>query len=243
MSQAANLWVYFVVVFGIVALPGLDMAFDMGSALLGGRRSGLAAVGGILAGGLCHLAMGALGVAAVLALWPPLFDLMLAAGAVYVAWTGLLFLHSASVFAPPAGKRAGALAPGPAFRRAVLTSLVNPKAYLFMLAIFPQFLRPGSGPVWAQAAALGVITSLTQAGVYGAVALAASRAAGWLAGHPAASVATARVMGVVLLGVAVLTFGQIRLTPYFHVLLELCPEQAGQFAADFFQQRAMLPAV
>ena len=39
MSQTANLWLYFVVVFGVVALPGLDMAFVMGSSLLGGRRA------------------------------------------------------------------------------------------------------------------------------------------------------------------------------------------------------------
>ncbi|MFL6671974.1 MAG: LysE family translocator [Massilia sp.] len=210
MSQAANLWLYFVVVFGIVALPGLDMAFVMGSALLGGRRSGLAAVGGIVAGGACHLLMGVLGVAAVLALWPPLFKLMLAAGAGYVGWTGLVLLRGASRFAQPVAGGAGALAPARAFRRAMLTSLVNPKAYLFMLAIFPQFLRPAASPLWIQAVELGAITALTQALVYGGIAFAASRAAGWLAGHPAAAVASARAMGLVLLALALLTLAQLR---------------------------------
>jgi threonine/homoserine/homoserine lactone efflux protein len=210
MSQAANLWLYFVVVFGIVALPGLDMAFVMGSSLLGGRRAGLAAVGGILAGGVCHLVMGALGVAVILKLWPPLFDVMLAAGAAYIAWIGMVFLRSSEVFMPSAGTSAGALAPVPAFRRAMVTSLVNPKAYIFMLAIFPQFLKPGFGPIWIQAGALGAITSLTQATVYGTIALAASQAAGWFAAHPSASAATARIMGLVLLGVSVMTFAQIR---------------------------------
>src|SRR4051794_34430632 len=102
MSQGANLWLYFVVVFGIIALPGLDMAFVMASAMLGGRRSGLAAVGGIVAGGVCHLMMGALGAAVVLRLWPALFKVMLVGGAAYIAWMGIAFLRSSSVFRPGA---------------------------------------------------------------------------------------------------------------------------------------------
>ena len=47
------------------------------------------------------------------------------------------------------------------FRRALTTSLLNPKAYIFMLAIFPQFLRPGQGPLWVQSGVLAGITALT----------------------------------------------------------------------------------
>lgn len=206
MSHGANLWLYFVVVFGIIALPGLDMAFVMASAMLGGRRSGLAAVAGIVAGGFCHLAMGALGAAVVLQLWPALFDAMLAGGALYIAWMGLSFLRSSSVFRPSRG--AGVAAPGTTFRRAMVTSLVNPKAYIFMLAIFPQFLKPALGPIWIQAGLLGAITALTQLGVYGLLALLASRASGWFDANPGASTATARVMGVLLLAVAALTAAQ-----------------------------------
>jgi len=207
MSQAANLWLYFVVVFGIIALPGLDMAFVMASSLLGGRRAGLAAVAGIVAGGFCHLAMGALGAAVVLKLWPALFDLMLVGGAVYIAWMGVSFLRSSSVFRPSAA--AAVVAPGTTFRRAMVTSLVNPKAYIFMLAIFPQFLKPALGPVWIQAGLLGAITSLTQVLVYGILALLASKASGWFDANPGASTATARVMGVLLLAVAALTASQL----------------------------------
>ncbi|MES2115135.1 MAG: LysE family transporter, partial [Pseudomonadota bacterium] len=88
---------------------------------------------------------------------------------------------------------------------AMVTSLLNPKAYLFMLAIFPQFLRPGLGPLWVQSGVLGAITALTQAGVYGAVALAASGASGWFNRHPAAAIVVARVMGMLLLATAMLS--------------------------------------
>ncbi|MCE3608143.1 LysE family translocator [Massilia sp. P8910] len=207
MNAGTNLWLYFVVVFGIVALPGLDMAFVMGSAVLGGRRAGLAAVAGIVCGGFCHLAMGALGAAAVLALWPALFNAMLGAGALYTAWIGASFLRSSA--AGSARMPGAACASGATFRRALGTSLLNPKAYLFMLAIFPQFLQPGPQPLWAQSALLGTITALTQAGIYGALALLGGGAGGWLERHPGAATTLARTMGVLLIAVAILTALQV----------------------------------
>ncbi|ATQ77064.1 threonine transporter RhtB [Massilia violaceinigra] len=207
MNEATNLWLYFVVVFGIIALPGLDMAFVMGSALLGGRRAGLAAVAGIVSGGFCHLAMGALGAAAVLALWPALFNAMLGVGALYTAWIGLSFLRSSAQ--GTARLPGAACTTGATFRRALGTSLLNPKAYLFMLAIFPQFLHPGPQPLWAQSAVLGAITALTQAGVYGALALLSGGAGGWLERRPAAALLLARTMGLLLIGVAALTAFQL----------------------------------
>ncbi|MYM28183.1 LysE family transporter [Duganella sp. CY15W] len=206
MSQAANLWLYFIVVLGVIALPGLDMAFVMGSAMLGGRRSGMAAVAGIIAGGFCHLCLGALGVAMVLQCWPPLYKIMLLAGAAYIAWMGYQLLRSDSIFHPTAG--AEAMADAVIFRRALTTSLLNPKAYIFMLAIFPQFLRPGAGPLWVQSGVLGGITALTQLGVYGALAYAASGASGWFARHPQSSTIAARVMGLLLIATAVLSATQ-----------------------------------
>jgi threonine/homoserine/homoserine lactone efflux protein len=205
--DGANLWLYFVVVFGIVALPGMDMAYVMGSSMLGGRRAGLAAVAGIVAGGVCHVAMGALGIAAVLQLWPPLYDIMLAAGAAYIGWMGWSLLRSSAMFEP--GGLSAAVAPALAFRRALITSLVNPKAYMFMLAVFPQFLHPGQGAIWMQAGVLGAITWLTQATVYGGLAVAAGQASGWFQGNPQAAQWTARGMGVVLIGVAALTAAKL----------------------------------
>ncbi|MBB3121459.1 LysE family translocator [Pseudoduganella violacea] len=206
MNQAANLWLYFAVVFGIIALPGLDMAFVMANSMLGGRRAGMAAVAGIIAGGFCHLLMGALGAAVVLQLWPQLFQYMLLGGAIYIAWMGYTFLRSSAVFTPDAAREV--LAPTVIFRRAMLTSLLNPKAYIFMLAIFPQFLKPGQGPLWLQSGVLGAITAATQAAVYGALALAASQATLWFARNPAAAAWTARAIGLLLLLTAVLSAAQ-----------------------------------
>lgn len=197
MSHAAQLWLYFVVVFGVIVLPGLDMAFVLASALVGGRRAGLAAVAGIMAGGVCHMAMGALGVAIVLKLFPALFNLLLLAGALYVGWIGWSLARTRA--GAPLELRTARRSARMTFAQAMLTSLMNPKAYVFMLAIFPQFIRPGQGPVLLQAGELAIITALTQAGVYGAVALLSERAGAWLNGNPDKAAVAARLVGGVLM--------------------------------------------
>lgn len=97
MDQTAHLWVFFAMV-GVVLLPGLDMAFVLASALVGGRRSGLAATGGIVAGGVCHVTMSAFGILAVLKLFPAAFNAVLIVGALYIAWIGCALLRSDAVF-------------------------------------------------------------------------------------------------------------------------------------------------
>lgn len=206
MADFAHLGLFFVVVFGVIALPGLDMGFVLASALRGGKGAGLAAVGGIMLGGAAHVAMGVLGVAAVLAVWPPLFNALLLLGALYIGWIGWTLLRAREGLALPAA--ASAPRGASVFLQGMLTCLLNPKAYVFMLAIFPQFLRPERGQLWAQAGALGLITVLTQAAVYGAVAVGALRTRRWLAGNPQAGLAAARAVGAVLVAAALLTLLQ-----------------------------------
>lgn len=193
--SAAHLWLFFGLVFSVVILPGLDMAVVLGSALAGGRRAGLAAVGGLVAGGVCHVAAAASGLALVLTVVPAAFNALLVAGAAYVAWLGMGLCRTASLRLATAGGPATARR---AFSRAVLTNLLNPKAYAFMLAIFPQFLRPEAGPVHVQALVLGGIIAATQGGVYGSVALGAARVRDGLGGDSPASRRLAQAVGVVL---------------------------------------------
>ncbi|MEO6410607.1 MAG: LysE family translocator, partial [Burkholderiaceae bacterium] len=123
MEQTAHLWLFFAMVFGVVLLPGLDMAFVLASALVGGRRSGLSATAGIIAGGVCHVTMGALGIMAVLQLFPAAFNVVLLAGAVYIAWIGWSLVRSRTAFGevPINTVRRSRVA---TFRQGVLTSLL-----------------------------------------------------------------------------------------------------------------------
>ncbi|MBE7369641.1 LysE family translocator [Ramlibacter pallidus] len=167
-----HLWLFALFVFGIIVIPGMDMAFVLSSALVGGRRTGLAAVGGLVAGGIVHTAMGALGVGLLLQLFPAAFNAILVAGALYVAWMGIGLWRSPATMTDVETGRPRTMRS--AFTRAMVTCLLNPKAYVFMVAVFPQFIRPGQDTLLAQVVALGAIIAVTQVLVYGAVAFGAA---------------------------------------------------------------------
>jgi len=195
-----TLWLFAALAFGIVILPGMDMAYVLASALSRGRSAGLAAVAGMVAGGAAHVLMGTLGVGLVLQLFPAAFNAVLVAGAIYVGWMGWsLWRSPASLGGATTSTPAGF---APTFLRAVATCLLNPKAYLFMVAVFPQFLRPDQGPVLPQAIVLGAIIAAAQALVYGGVAVGASGLRATLARSAAAQVALSRAVAALLMAVA-----------------------------------------
>lgn len=206
MIPSVQLGLFFLLVLGIVALPGLDMAYVLGSALSGGRRGGMAAVAGIMAGGACHVAMAGLGIGLVLQWFPDLFQVLLWVGAIYVAWIGYGMWRSESAVLPVA--EATRRSRWTTFRRGALTCLLNPKAYLFMLAVFPQFIRQENGPLWPQALTLGAVIVITQLVIYGLLACAAGSAQGWLATRPTYARAALRMVGALLIGMALLTMAE-----------------------------------
>jgi threonine/homoserine/homoserine lactone efflux protein len=183
MDTPADLWLFATLVFGVVVLPGMDMAFVAGSAVAAGRRAGLAAVAGIMLGGQVHLLAALLGLASLLAWWPGARAALALAGAAYMAWVGWTLWRPPTATAPSG---AGPQQPGQnarqAFVRAALTCLMNPKAYAFTLAVLPPFMQaPGRAP-FVQALWLGGIIAANQALVYGAVAMLAAAARPWLPG-------------------------------------------------------------
>jgi|SRR5215469_840502 len=203
MTHYSQLWLFSVLVFGVVLLPGMDMAYILGSALTGGRRAGLMALAGVMTGAVVHVIAGVLGISVLLKLYPAAFKFMLLAGACYIAWIGWSILKSASAFHMGAGL---ALRPSlVTYRQGMLSCLMNPKAYLFMLAVFPQFLHPEYGALWIQGVVMWLIIAVNQAGVYGGIALAADGVRRWLAGEPESAVIVSRVVGVMLIGAAVFT--------------------------------------
>ena len=208
MDHRAHLLLFFGLVFGVVILPGLDMAFVLASSLVGGRRAGFAAVAGLVAGGACQVAIGATGTAMLLRTAPGAFAALLVAGSAYMAWIGVSLLRSSSGFVPAVedGDPASGAAdrsPARAFRRAMATNLLNPKAHLFMLAVFPQFVRREYGPLWVQGIVLGMIIAVTQASVYGGVAWSASAVRDRLRARPAVLRGLGRGVGILLVATAV----------------------------------------
>lgn len=187
-------------VFAIVITPGADMAIIVTSALGGGRAAGLAAVVGVALGALAHIAFSAVGLSALVAASPSALTLLGWFGTFYLLWIGVAFLRAGGTLAL-AGP-AAAVPARAAWRRAVLTNLLNPKAYLFMLAIFPQFMRRDGWPTWLQALLLGALILAIAVPVYSVIALAAARAGGRLTERPGAARWINRSAGAVLLTIA-----------------------------------------
>ncbi len=203
MPISPDLWLFFVLVLGVIVLPGMDMAFVAGSALTRGLRGGLAAVAGIVAGGAVHVLVGATGVAALLVLWPAGFNALLLVGAAYMVWIGWQILS-----APAGGAVSASTAPrelGTNFWRATLTCLLNPKAYAFMLAVFPAFIRSAEHAIAVQALHLGLIIAATQVLVYGSVAVFVATARRWRGTGAQAQRWTSRAVGLALIVGAGLT--------------------------------------
>jgi len=192
-----HLWLFFVILFGVIVMPGMDMAYILGSALTGGIRMGFIAVAGIVAGAAYHVTIGTLGIGTVLKLMPSVFNLMLLTGSIYIAWIGWSILKHAEPI--HFNTESQVQTPRATFRRGVLTNMLNPKAYLFTLAVFPQFFRPEYGSLATQALIMWMIIAVTQLAVYGSVVLAAQGVRGWFAIKPNTGLIIGRVVGIMLM--------------------------------------------
>lgn len=200
MNCCAQLWVFFLLVFGAVILPGMDMAFILGSTLTGGRRHGFAAVAGAVAGAACHSLFLALGIGLLLKSFPWAFDALLLAGACFIAWIAFGILRApAQATNTDVSSRAS---PWRTFRRELANNLLNPHAYLFTLAVFPQFILPDAGAIALQVCVLFLIIAATQTAVYGTIVLLAAQVRQWLAGAPRAQAFMRIAVGVMLLAIA-----------------------------------------
>nr|WP_316642227.1 LysE family translocator [uncultured Roseateles sp.] len=208
MEASNSLWIYFALTLGVIALPGMDMAFVAGSALTAGVRGGLLAVAGIVVGGIIHVLVNVSGVSALLMLWPGAFNALLLGGSAYMAWIGWGILASTLKPAVAGSASVPQRPQGPAsaiFLRGVLNCLLNPKAYAFMLAVFPAFLRtPGRG-LAEQAVLLSAITAGNQIAVYGAIAVAAAGAQRWAGPGRDARRWISAAVGATLIAAAVFT--------------------------------------
>ena len=195
-----QLWIYFMLVVGIIALPGSDIAFVIGNTLAGGRNSGAAALSGIVIGGMAHSLMAYLGIGLILQTVPGAFSIMLFVGAAYLAWLGYQLLNTVpgprSAYAATTRSRVTTMGQG------IITCLLNPKAYFFMFAIFPQFIQPEKGSFGMQVFILGAIIALVQIAIYGGSAWSMSKLTRRFSNGRTLEIRLSRAMGAFLILIA-----------------------------------------
>ncbi|PIO97295.1 LysE family translocator [Pleomorphomonas carboxyditropha] len=198
MTYGENLWLFFLLLTGIIVVPGMDMMFVLANALTRGRAAGLAATLGLMVGGACHTLFGTVAVAGLSRLMPAVYGPMLMIGSAYMMWIGITLMKSSIVVDTVGGAAVsrGVLVQG------IVTCLLNPKAWLFILAVYPQFMTPAYGPLGPQALVMGTMTVSVQFAVYGALAVAAARGRDALVANPALTIRVGRVAGLLLVAIA-----------------------------------------
>lgn len=209
MDASHSLWLFFLLTLGIIVLPGMDMAYIAGHTLQSGARAGVLALAGIVAGGVVHVLLNLSGLSALLMLLPGAFEGLLWAGALYLAWIGVQMMHGAWQTWRRPLSNAAAPAPAPAqapwriFVSGMANCLLNPKAYAFMLAVFPGFLRSTERGLAAQGLLLGGIIAGNQVVVYGTVLLACLGSRRWQRGDGRGMTLLSGLMGLSLVGLAI----------------------------------------
>ncbi|MFF4763703.1 leucine efflux protein LeuE [Streptomyces sp. NPDC001292] len=133
----------------IVLLPGPNSLYVLSVAARRGVRAGYTAAAGVWCGDTVLMTLGAAGAASLLKANPVLFGIVRYAGAGYLTWIAIGMLRTGwGMWRTRRGKAAQEEDSAPVaagerpFRRALVVSLVNPKAILFVIAFFVQFVDP-----------------------------------------------------------------------------------------------------
>ncbi|WP_189042561.1 leucine efflux protein LeuE [Micromonospora sonchi] len=145
-----DIWTYVLGTVAIVLLPGPNSLFVLSTAARRGVRTGYRAAGGVFVGDGVLMFLSAAGVASLLRAYPPAFLVIKYAGAAYLGYVGLTMLRGAwrrwrdrnDPATPRLIDAAEPAAIRSPFRKALMISLLNPKAILFFVSFFIQFVDP-----------------------------------------------------------------------------------------------------
>lgn len=137
----------------IILLPGPNSLYVLSVAARRGVRTGYVAAAGVWTGDAVLMTLSALGAASLLQTTPVLFAVVKYAGAGYLTWLAIGMLRAAVSTWRERHRRVEELtadtdAPAATtmerpYRRALVVSLLNPKAILFLISFFVQFVDPG----------------------------------------------------------------------------------------------------
>lgn len=164
MLGITDLTTYVIGTIAIVLLPGPNSMFVLATAAQRGVRAGYRAATGVWLGDAVLMIATALGVASALRAYPPAFTALKYAGAAYLGYLGVRMI----IGAVQAYRRRGTAPAVEAevitetrpMRRAFVISLINPKAILFLVTFFTQFVDPAYPRPAVTFLALGVILQI-----------------------------------------------------------------------------------
>lgn len=202
MTDAAPSLLAFAATCVIIEItPGPNMAWLAALSLSRGWPTGLAAVAGVAFGLSVYGIAAALGVAAVIENSPVLYQALRWVGVAYLLW---LAWDAWSTADEVAGSD---IADGHhhrawAFRRGLITNLLNPKAAVFYVAMLPEFVNVSAGDVVTQTLTLSAIYVATATAIHALIVMLASSVRGLVA-RSGQIKTVRRLLALALVGVAI----------------------------------------
>ncbi len=141
-----DLWTYVFGVVFIILLPGPNSMYVLSLAAQRGVKAGYRAACGVFLGDTVLMVLSAAGVSSLLKANPLLFAAVKYGGAAYLLYIGTGMLLGAwrklRAGAGEAAEAPRAVDGDRPFRKALVVSLLNPKAILFFISFFIQFVDP-----------------------------------------------------------------------------------------------------
>lgn len=195
MIALTTLSVFAAAVMLLLLSPGPNMAFVMAHGITYGLRGGVATALGIAVADLILTVLTATGITALVMAWAPAFDLIRYAGAAYLLWMAVKALRQPLALKEAVVTQASLRS---VFVRAMLNSLLNPKALLFFMVFLPQFVDPGKGGVARQLLVLGLVLTVIATVFHALLGAAGGTVRRFLSRHPKAATLQSRGLAAVL---------------------------------------------
>jgi len=192
----------------IVLLPGPNSLYVMATASRWGVTAGYRGAAGIFVGDTILMLLAVTGMASLLRATPELFMAIKYAGAAYLAWVGFSLLRAGVAGWRKRGDDATGAAPDypvvrgtpHPFRTALIISLMNPKAILFFVSFFIQFVDPAYAHPGLSFLILGVIVQVCSLLYLSVLIFAGARLAAQFRRHRRAAAGATAGMGGVFIG-------------------------------------------
>ncbi|ADK79794.1 LysE family translocator [Sediminispirochaeta smaragdinae] len=132
----------------VVLVPGTGVIYTVSTGIAGSKRNSIAAAIGCTLGILPHLAVGILGISAVLQASAQIFKVIKIIGTLYLLYLGYGLLSSKQKIEINGGEKTEH--DGKIIVKGILLNLLNPKLTLFFFSFLPQFITNPNANYFSQ---------------------------------------------------------------------------------------------
>lgn len=210
MYGITDLTAYILGTIAIILLPGPNSLYCLSVAAAQGIGKGYRAIAGIFVGDGILILVTVFGAGSLLKLYPSLFNAIKLIGGLYLMYLGVKLLigayHTFSqrmILAQATPKLTIPATHQNYFYRAMLLSLTNPKAILFFLSFFVQFVDPSYEHPLLSFLLLAVILQCISFAYLSVLAFAGQGLARRFNRHPVLIVLSMSLVGLLFIGFAI----------------------------------------